>query len=148
MPDPTLPPCSADRCPRILLVDDNPLDVELTLLGLAEHQLEQQVSVVSDGMEALEFLHRTGRHAQRPPGLPVLVLLDLNMPGLRGQEVLADIRNDPALHHLCVVILTTSERPEDRAACVKADAYLIKPLNPEAFTQKVGNVIETLLLHP
>lgn len=137
-------PRRAPWWPRLLLVDDNELDVELTLLALAGCGLHEHVSVAVDGPDALDFLQARGSHAGRPPGLPDLVLLDLNLPRLDGRAVLRAIRADPALCGVRVVILTTSTRPEDRAGCEAADAYLVKPLDLGGFTRLLEAVAVTV----
>ncbi|GBF07959.1 response regulator with CheY-like receiver, AAA-type ATPase, DNA-binding domains [Deinococcus aerius] len=139
------PSAPAPLRPHILLVDDNELDVELTLLALTGCGLRGHVSTVGDGQEALDFLRGVGRHAGRPPGLPALVLLDLKMLGLDGEDVLRAIRDDPALRRTRVAMLTTSGRPEDRACCGAADAYLVKPLDPAEFVRQVGEVVSMIL---
>lgn len=138
-----------DAAPRgpahILLVDDNPLDVELTLLALASCGLDRRVSVAVDGQDALDFLYVRGRHAARPPGLPTLLLLDLKMPGLDGRAVLRQVRAHPDGERVHVAILTTSGLPEDRAGCEAADAYLVKPLDLDEFARVVGETLPGLL---
>src|SRR5882672_3871213 len=93
---------------RVLLAEDSANDVELTLAALAEHHLANEVVVVRDGVEAWEYLSRTGAHADRPPVAPAVVLLDLKMPRMDGLEVLRRIRADARLHTMPVVILTSS----------------------------------------
>ena len=92
----------------ILLAEDNPKDLELTLEALAEHNLANQVAVVKDGVEALEFLRREGKYKLRKPGNPAVLLLDIKMPRMDGIEVLRAIRCDPALKTLPIVMLTSS----------------------------------------
>jgi CheY-like chemotaxis protein len=96
---------------EILLVEDNPGDVRLTMEALKEAKVVNRLNVVADGVEALEYLKRQGRFAQAPR--PDLVLLDLNLPRKDGREVLAEIKNDPALRSIPVVVLTTSRADED-----------------------------------
>ncbi|MFB9991469.1 response regulator [Deinococcus oregonensis] len=138
-------PDQVSQRPYILLVDDNPLDIELTLLALAEHGLHEQVLVIDHGQEALDFLQAASGPNGRWDGLPSLILLDLNMPGVSGAEILKQIRNQSVTRRLCVVILSSSDLPQDHAACETADAYLIKPLRLEQFIQVVGEVLCTIL---
>src|SRR5437867_10940638 len=93
---------------RILLAEDNPNDVELTLSALAQHNLANEVVVVRDGAEALDYLYQRGPFANRPGGLPVVVLLDLKMPKVDGLEVLRQIKADPDLRCLPVVMITSA----------------------------------------
>jgi len=93
---------------RVLLAEDNAKDVELTLAALEENHLANDVVVVRDGAEALEYLCREGRYAERPPGSPAVVLLDLKMPKVDGLEVLRRMRADDTLRTVPVVMLTSS----------------------------------------
>jgi CheY-like chemotaxis protein len=90
---------------RILLVEDDPKDIELTLAALAEHNLANEVAIARDGVEALDYLCRQGSFAQRPPDNPVVILLDLKMPRMDGVQVLRQIKADEQLHLIPVVIL-------------------------------------------
>jgi CheY-like chemotaxis protein len=100
----------------ILLVEDDPKDVELTLSAFQQIQLEDEVAVVSDGAEALDYLLGFGDYATAPPELPRVVLLDLHLPKLNGLEVLDRIRTDPRTRHLPVVAFTSSMAERDLAA--------------------------------
>jgi two-component system response regulator len=100
----------------ILLVEDDPQDVILTLRAFQQIQLKHQVAVVSDGAEALDYLFGTGDYAAHPPGLPRIVLLDLHLPKLNGLEVLDRIRTDPRTRHLPVVAFTSSLAERDMTA--------------------------------
>src|SRR5690606_6407072 len=93
---------------RILLVEDDARDVELTLAALTEGNLLNEVIVTRDGEEALDYLRRTGRFAGRPEGHPAVVLLDIKLPKVDGLEVLQQIKSDPALRSIPVVMLTSS----------------------------------------
>ena len=133
---------------KILLVEDDPGDVELTQEALSESQLEIDLRVVSNGEEALAFLHREGeyRSAERPH----LVILDLNLPGLRGQEVLAEIRSDEELKPIPVVIFSTSSASEDINTSYElgANCYLQKPSDLEevpAIVQCIENFWTTVI---
>src|SRR5512147_1764410 len=98
---------------RILLAEDDPRDVELTLLALEEHKLANEVIVVEDGEAALDYLLRRGKFSDRPNGNPAVIMLDLKMPKLDGLEVLAAIRSDERLRTIPVVILTSSREQQD-----------------------------------
>ncbi|MFC4639226.1 response regulator [Deinococcus hohokamensis] len=136
---------SSSPAPHILVVDDSDFDVELTLLALDVSGLRCEVSVAVDGKDALDFLHGRGRHASRPAGLPTLMLLDLNMPGLSGREVLRSVKSDPDLCRIHVMVLTTSNLAEDRAACTLADDYVVKPLDLTLFVREVAEHVQTVL---
>src|SRR5262249_36245839 len=98
---------------RILLVEDDPKDVELTLTGLGEYNLANEVVIVRDGEEALDFLFRRGKHADRPNGNPAVMLLDLKLPKVNGFEVLEQVRANEKLNMLPVVVLTSSNEERD-----------------------------------
>lgn len=123
----------------ILLAEDNPNDVELTLAGLAAHRLANGVRVVPDGAEALDYLYRRGKHAGRDGGDPVVVLLDLKMPRVDGLEVLRAVKSDASLKHIPVVMLTSSREERDLIESYRlgANAYVVKPVE---FTQFIGAV--------
>jgi CheY-like chemotaxis protein len=120
---------------KILLVEDNPNDVELTLEALGEHNLANAVEVARDGEEALDYLYQRGRFASRPPGNPVVILLDLKLPKLDGHEVLRAIRSDRNLKLIPVVILTSSREEQDLVQGYKngANAYVVKPVDFHEF---------------
>src|SRR5690349_10196325 len=99
--------------PSILFAEDSPLDVEMTLAALSEHNLANEVVAVSDGEEALDYLYYRGRFKDRPAGNPVVVLLDLKMPKVDGLEVLRAIKQDEALQMVPVVMLTSSREEQD-----------------------------------
>ena len=127
----------------ILLVEDNPDDVELTRLAFAEAGEPHRLHVVSDGAEAVEYLLGRGRHAGRGSAdLPALVLLDLNLPRLDGREVLQAIRADDTTRRLPVVVLTTSAEPFDveQAYALGANSYIQKPVAFERFVEVVRQV--------
>lgn len=116
---------------RILLVEDSPNDVELILTSLAESHLGNEVVVVQDGEEALDYLYRRGVFVRRMEGNPVVVLLDLKLPKVDGIEVLASLKSDPGLKILPVVVLTSSREEPDLSQCYQlgANAYVVKPIN-------------------
>lgn len=115
---------------RILLAEDNANDVELTLAALTANRLANEVVVVRDGAEALDYLYRRGEYAQRPSGLPVLFLLDLKMPKVDGLDVLRTVKSDPALRTIPVVVLTSSREERDlvRSYDLGVNAYVVKPV--------------------
>jgi CheY-like chemotaxis protein len=127
----------AGRPVEILLVEDNPGDVRLTREALKEGKAHVRLSVVSDGDQALAFLRRQGEHAAAPR--PDLVLLDLNLPRTGGREVLAQVKADPALRRIPVVVLTSSQAEPDVAASydLNANCYIIKPLDLDQFIRVV-----------
>ncbi len=127
---------------RILLVEDDPKDIELTIAALSEHDLANEVSIARDGVEALDYLNRRGSFAQRPAGDPVVVLLDLKMPRLDGLQVLEQIKADEKLRLIPVVVLTSSNESPDLKTCYRlgANAYVVKPVS---FTEFVDAVKRT-----
>ena len=125
---------------HILLVEDNPDDVKLTLRALKKNNILNKVVVVEDGVEALDYLHGTGRFAGRDlSDMPQLILLDLKMPKLDGLEVLLRIRQDERTRILPVVILTTSSEDKDRIESYKlgANSYIRKPVDFNQFLEAV-----------
>ena len=128
-----------DEIRSILLVEDDPKDVELTLAALAEHNLANKVEVVRDGAEALDYLFRRGKFATRPEGNPVVVLLDLKMPKVNGLEVLHRIKTDEKLKTVPVVALTSSRESPDVKRCYDygVNAYVVKPVGFPDFINAV-----------
>jgi CheY-like chemotaxis protein len=124
----------------ILLAEDDARDVELTLQALEKHRLANRVVVVKDGVETLDYLRSAGLYATRDPGLPAVLLLDIKMPRKNGIDVLREIRADPGLKSLPVVMLTSSrEGPDLRAAYdLGANAYVVKPVRFPEFLAAVG----------
>lgn len=124
---------------RILLAEDSPQDVEMTLAALNEHHLINEIVVVQDGEAALDYLYCRGRFAGRPPGNPVLVLLDLKMPKVDGLEVLRTIKADEHLRTTPVVMLTSSREEQDvvRSYQLGTNAYVVKPVDFHAFIEAV-----------
>lgn len=124
---------------RILLAEDDPRDVELTLKALAAHNLANAVDVVHDGAEALDYLRCEGAYAGRNEGLPTVVLLDLKMPKVDGLEVLRTVKADPALRSVPVVILTSSREARDLSECylLGANAFVVKPVKFQEFLDAV-----------
>jgi CheY-like chemotaxis protein len=117
----------------ILLVEDSPGDVRLTREALAEGKVRNRLSVVADGMEAMDFLRRRRRFADAPR--PDLILLDLNLPRKDGREVLEEVKADPDLRRIPVVVLTTSRTEEDilRSYNLHANCYITKPMDLDKF---------------
>ncbi|WP_374205828.1 response regulator [Crossiella sp. S99.2] len=136
---------SISRPIEVLLVEDDPGDVLMTTEAFEENKVGNRLHVVSDGVAAMAFLRREGEYAQAPR--PDLVLLDLNLPKMDGREVLSEIKNDPALRRIPVVILTTSEAEEDvlRSYQLHANAYVTKPVDFEQFVKVVRQVDDFFL---
>jgi CheY-like chemotaxis protein len=124
---------------RILLVEDDPKDVELTLTGLAEYNLANEVVVVGDGEEALDYLYRRGKYQTRHNGNPAVMLLDLKLPKLNGFEVLQQVRSDENLKMIPVVVLTSSNEERDLVRSYKlgVNAYVTKPVDFHEFVNAV-----------
>jgi CheY-like chemotaxis protein len=135
MTSPTLPGIA-----EVLLVEDDPGDVLLTSEAFAQHHLDVQLHVVGDGEEATQFLRRTGDFASAPR--PALVLLDLNLPRRSGLEVLADLKADPDLRTIPVVVLTTSQAQQDilRSYQLHTNAYVVKPIDADQFSEAIGQI--------
>jgi CheY-like chemotaxis protein len=127
---------------RILLVEDDDKDIELTLAALAEYKLANEVAVVRDGVEALDYLYRRESFAQRPAGHPMVILLDLKMPRLSGVQVLRKLKADEQMRMIPVVILTSSREQLDLEQCYRlgVNAYVVKPVR---FTEFVDTVKQT-----
>jgi two-component system, chemotaxis family, response regulator Rcp1 len=130
----------AARPIEILLVEDNPGDVRLTKEALKDARVSNNLHVTMDGVEALAFLRKQGKHASTP--LPDLILLDLNLPKKNGREVLEEIKKEDALRHIPVVILTTSQAEQDvvESYRLRANAYVTKPVDLEQFLKVVGSI--------
>lgn len=127
---------------RILLAEDSAQDVELTLSALDEHRLANEVVVVRDGAEAIDYLRRRGAYSDRVPGLPAVVLLDLKMPRMDGLEVLREIRGDAELREVPVVMLTSSREERDIVESYElgVNAYVVKPVAFDEFIGAVKNL--------
>ena len=126
----------------ILLAEDNPKDVELTIEALSENNLANNVTVVNDGVEALEYLRCEGQYEGRSKGLPTVMLLDIKMPRMDGIEVLEAIRNDDRLKTLPVVMLTSSREEPDLKKCyaLGVNAYVVKPVDFKSFLDAVKHI--------
>jgi CheY-like chemotaxis protein len=127
---------------RILLAEDNEHDVELTLNALSENRLANEVVVVRDGAEALDYLYRRGAYKGREEGNPVVVLLDLKMPKVDGLEVLRQVKGDANLRQVPVVMLTSSREENDLVESYRlgVNAYVVKPVEFGSFVQAVGEL--------
>ncbi|MBA4016631.1 MAG: two-component system response regulator [Pirellula sp.] len=126
----------------ILLVEDNPKDLELTLVALAKSNLANDVVTARDGVEALDYLMRRGNWTERPQGNPAVVLLDLKLPKLDGIQVLKAIRSDSALQSLPVVILTSSREEQDLINSYRlgVNAYVVKPVGFPDFIEAIQSL--------
>jgi CheY-like chemotaxis protein len=127
---------------RILLAEDSDRDAELALNALDQHNLVNEVIRVRDGAEVLDYLYRRGQFAGRPEGNPAVVLLDLKMPKVDGLEVLRQIRNDPQLKFIPVVMMTSSREEQDliKSYELGVNAYVVKPVNFGEFVAAVKQV--------
>ncbi len=124
---------------RILLAEDSDRDAELTLDALGQHNVLNVIERVRDGAEALDYLHRRGQFARRPEGNPTLVLLDLKMPRVDGIEVLRQVKGDPQLKLIPVVVMTSSREEQDllKSYQLGVNAYVVKPVNFKSFADAV-----------
>ncbi len=125
---------------EILLVEDNPGDVRLTLTALKNGKLNNRTNVVNDGVQALAYLHHEGAYKDKPH--PDLIVLDLNLPKKSGHEVLAEIKQDPKLGLIPVIILTTSNAESDilKTYALHANCYISKPVELEQFVEVVQQI--------
>ena len=126
----------------ILLVEDNPKDKELTLNALEASQLANEIIVLKDGAEALDFLYRRGFYAGRTTPDPAVVILDIKMPKVDGLQVLATVKGDPELRHLPVVMLTSSREEADllRSYQLGVNAFVVKPVGFREFFEAIQDV--------
>ncbi len=133
------------RAAEFLLVEDNPGDVRLTCEALTESKVKNNLSIVGDGMEAMAFLRKEGKYADAPR--PDVILLDLNLPKKNGLEVLEEIKADPSLKRIPVVIITSSEAEQDilKTYDLHVNCYVNKPVDLEQFIRVVQS-IETFWL--
>jgi chemotaxis family two-component system response regulator Rcp1 len=125
---------------EILMVEDNPGDVRLTVEALKEGKVRNNFHTVEDGVEAMAFLRRQGRYAEAPR--PDLILLDLNLPKMNGREVLAEIKEDPELRRIPVVILTVSKAEQDilKSYNLHTNCYITKPVDLDQFLEVVKSI--------
>lgn len=126
----------------ILLVEDNPNDVELTLAALESSQLANEIVICRDGAEALDFVYRRGVHEKREAQDPAVVLLDLKLPKVDGLEVLAKIKGDPAIRNVPVVMLTSSREETDvvRSYNLGVNAFVVKPVAFDEFFAAIKEI--------
>jgi CheY-like chemotaxis protein len=127
--------CKSPKQIEILLVEDNPGDVRLTIEAMKDGRVMNRINVAEDGVEALAFLRREGKYSEAPR--PDLILLDLNLPRKDGRQVLSEIKADPCLKSIPVVVLTTSEAEQDiiKTYELHANCYLTKPVDLGQFLQ-------------
>ncbi len=127
---------------RILFAEDSERDIELALEAFADHHLANSVEVVRDGAEALDYLYRRGKYAGRSPELPALVTLDVKMPKVDGIEVLKQIKSDPDLKKIPVVMMTSSREQQDliRSYELGVNAYVVKPVKFSEFLDSVAQL--------
>jgi CheY-like chemotaxis protein len=126
----------------ILLVEDNPRDLELTLAALAKCQLANDVVIARDGAEALDFIHARGAFAARAPGDPAVILLDLKLPKIDGLEVLAQLKGDPNFRQIPIVMLTSSREEKDLVTSYEqgVNAFVVKPVDFNAFFEAIEDL--------
>lgn len=126
----------------ILLVEDNPNDVELTLAALEKSQLANEIVICRDGAEALDFLYRRGSYEGRPVRDPAVVLLDLKLPKLDGLEVLEAVKSDPEMRAIPVVMLTSSREEVDlvRSYQLGVNAFVVKPVGFKQFFEAIQDL--------
>ena len=126
----------------ILLVEDNPHDLELTLIALSKSQLANEVVVMRDGAEALDYLYRRGEFAERAVGNPAVILLDLKLPKVDGLEVLKEIRHTDAFKSVPVVMLTSLKEEQDvvRSYELGVNAYVVKPVDFTEFLRAIADL--------
>ena len=126
----------------ILLVEDNPNDLELTLIALERSQLANEVIIARDGAEALDYLFTRGEFSQRTQGNPAVILLDLKLPKVDGLEVLDQIRQSATLKSVPVVMLTSSKEEQDllRSYELGVNAYVVKPVDFQEFVKAIGDL--------
>lgn len=126
----------------ILLVEDDPRDLELTLVALERSQLANEVVILRDGADALEYLGREGEHSDRAEGNPAVILLDLKLPKVNGLEVLEAVRKNPVLRSIPVVMLTSSQEETDllRSYELGVNAYVVKPVEFKHFVSAIADL--------
>jgi DNA-binding response OmpR family regulator len=124
---------------RILMVEDDPRDVELTLTALEEYNLANEVIIARDGEQALDYLHQRGEFKSRAAGNPAVMLLDLKLPKVDGLEVLKQVKSDNNLALIPVVVLTSSKEEKDMVASYKlgVNAYVVKPVDFHEFVNAI-----------
>jgi DNA-binding response OmpR family regulator len=128
-----------NKLARILMVEDDPKDVELSLMALEDYNLANEVIVTRDGEQALDYLYYRGEYKTRPSGNPAVMLLDLKLPKVDGLEVLKQIKSDGELRMIPVVVLTSSKEEKDMVASYKlgVNAYVVKPVDFHEFVNAI-----------
>jgi CheY-like chemotaxis protein len=132
----------SDLLKPILLVEDNPKDLELTLVALEKTQLANEVITLRDGAEALDYLFRQGQYESRAEGNPAVILLDLKLPKVDGLQVLERVKEDPGLRSVPVVMLTSSREEKDlvRSYNLGVNAYVVKPVGFREFIDAISDL--------
>lgn len=131
-----------DALKRILLVEDDPKDIELTIDALGEYNLANEIAIARDGVEALDYMYQRGIFASRPSGNPIVILLDLKMPKMDGIQVVNQLKSDERLRSVPIVILTSSRETRDLDECYKlgVNAYVVKPVRFTEFIEAVKGI--------
>jgi CheY-like chemotaxis protein len=129
---------------HILLVEDSPTDVMLTREAMEQYKVLNPLDIVEDGVEAMDYLKRRGKYADQEISRPGLIILDLNLPRMSGREVLYELKQDPELRNIPVVVLTTSKSEEDviKSYCLHANCYITKPVDFSKFIDVVRSINE------
>lgn len=127
---------------RILLVEDDPQDIELTINALGEYNLANEIEITRDGAEALDYIYRKGVFASRPSGNPIVILLDLKLPKVSGIQVVNQLKSDERLRYVPIVILTSSRESSDLKECYKlgVNAYVVKPVRFAEFIEAIKGI--------
>jgi CheY-like chemotaxis protein len=129
---------------HILLVEDSPTDVMLTREAMEQYKVLNPLDIVEDGVDAMDYLRGRGKYAGKPVARPGLIILDLNLPRMSGREVLYELKQDPELRNIPVVVLTTSKSEEDvvKSYCLHANCYITKPVDFAKFIDVVRSINE------
>jgi CheY-like chemotaxis protein len=127
---------------HILLVEDSPTDVMLTREAMEQYKVLNPLDIVEDGVDAMDYLKRRGKYADQETTRPGLIILDLNLPRMSGREVLYELKQDPELRNIPVVVLTTSKSEEDviKSYCLHANCYITKPVDFAKFIDVVRSI--------
>jgi CheY-like chemotaxis protein len=127
---------------RILLVEDDPKDIELTINALGEYNLANEIAIAHDGVEALDYMYRRGAFESISDGNPIVILLDLKMPKVDGIQVLNQLKSDERMRSVPVVILTSSRETRDLDECYKlgVNAYVVKPVRFAEFIEAIKGI--------
>lgn len=129
----------------ILLVEDNPNDIELAIHAFKKNNIDDRVHIVRDGVEALDYLFMTGRYSERrPQDDPKIILLDLKLPKVDGLEVLKKAKSDERTKSIPIIVLTTSKEPSDVSSSYRfgVNSYIVKPVNFEEFAHAIRSIVE------